>query len=168
VSSTDANEIVLPTTILLSEENVETPTLLDSGAGGVFLDQNYARKLKVKEIVLDKPIIARNVDGTLNKKGTIRTYVDLQFKIGEKQFKERFYITGLGKQKMILGLPWLKKHNPLVDWKNGTLTWQTNEFRNLPIRRLLLGRRKFEQEQLLEQRNETVTVKSLNTERSNL
>jgi len=30
---------------------------------------------------------------------------------------------------MILGLPWLKKHNPLVDWKNGTLTWQTNEFR---------------------------------------
>jgi hypothetical protein len=83
----------LPTTIQLSEENVETPTLLDSRAGGVFLDQNYARKLKVKEIVLDKPIIARNVDGTLNKKGTIRTYVDLQFKIGEKQFKERFYIT---------------------------------------------------------------------------
>jgi len=75
----------------------------------VFLDQNYARKLKVKEIVLDKPIIARNVDGTLNKKGTIRTYVDLQFKIGEKQFKERFYITGLGNRKMILGLPWLKK-----------------------------------------------------------
>jgi len=68
-------KIVLPTTILLSEENVETPTLLDSGAGGVFLDQNYARKLKVKEIALDKPIIARNVDGTLNKKGTIRTYV---------------------------------------------------------------------------------------------
>src|ERR1700735_1387522 len=112
VSSVDANEIILPTTIQLNNENVETPTLLDSGAGGIFLDQNYARKLKVKEIMLTTPIVARNVDGTPNKKGTIRSYVDLQFKIGDKSFYERFYITGLGKQKMILGLPWLKRNNP--------------------------------------------------------
>ena len=135
----------MPTSILLNEENVETQSLLDSGAGGIFLDQNYARKLKVKETTLDKPIIARNVDGTPNKRGTVKSYVNLQFKIGDKQFKERFYITGLGKQKMILGLPWLKKHNPSVDWKSGTLTWRTNEQQKLSIRRMLLGRKKWEQ-----------------------
>jgi hypothetical protein len=145
VSSVDANEIILPTTIQLNNENVETPTLLDSGAGGIFLDQNYARKLKVKEITLTTPIVARNVDGTPNKKGTIRSYVNLQFKIGDKSFYERFYITGLGKQKMILGLPWLKRHNPLVDWTKGTLTWQTDEPREFSIKKMLLGRKKYEE-----------------------
>jgi len=62
--------------------------------------------------------------------------------MGKEQFKERFYITGLGKQKMILGLPWLKKHNPLVNWKNGTLTWKTAPIcllKTEPVTRRLLS-----------------------------
>ena len=33
-------------------------------------------------------------------------------------------ITGLGKQKMILGFPWLQKHNPIINWQIGTFKWQ--------------------------------------------
>ena len=40
---------------------------------------------------------------------------------------ERFYITGLGNQKVILGLPWLRKHNPEIDWEKGTVTWRNLE-----------------------------------------
>ena len=32
-------------------------------------------------------------------------------------------VTGLGKQKILLGFPWLKKNNPLIDWKTGTFQW---------------------------------------------
>jgi hypothetical protein len=38
---------------------------------------------------------------------------------------ERFLITGLGNQKIILGLPWLREHNPEINWKEGTLQWRT-------------------------------------------
>ena len=38
---------------------------------------------------------------------------------------EWFYVTTLGDQNLILGLPWLEKHNPKIDWKEKTL-----EFRN--------------------------------------
>jgi hypothetical protein len=38
---------------------------------------------------------------------------------------ERFLITRLGNQKIILGLPWLRKHNPEINWKEGTLLWRT-------------------------------------------
>jgi hypothetical protein len=38
---------------------------------------------------------------------------------------ERFLITGLGNQKIILGLPWLQKHNSEINWKEGTLQWRT-------------------------------------------
>ena len=33
-------------------------------------------------------------------------------------------VTGLGKQKVILGFPWFKEMNPEINWKEGTLTWR--------------------------------------------
>ena len=102
-------------------ENVETQALIDCGAGGMFIDQNFAKKFKIKK--LETPIIAKNVDGTTNKKGTIKNYVDLEFKINSRKFTERFYVTGLGRQKMILGFTWLNKHNPTINWKTGEITW---------------------------------------------
>ena len=37
---------------------------------------------------------------------------------------ERFLVTGLGRQKIILGFPWLTKMNPIIDWQKGTLEWR--------------------------------------------
>ena len=73
---------------------------------------------------LEEPIKALNVDSTKNKKGTIKSYVDLEFQIGHKKFEEQFYVTGLGKQKIILGFPWLNKYNLIIDWKRGEIKWQ--------------------------------------------
>ena len=64
--------------------------MIDSGAQGTFLDQNHAKNFETK--LLDQPIIAKHVDGTINKKGTIKSYVDLEFKIGSKNFKECHWI----------------------------------------------------------------------------
>ena len=44
---------------------------------------------------------------------------DLEFNIGSKSFKEWIYITSLEKQMIILGFPWLSKHNPNIDWRTG-------------------------------------------------
>ena len=87
--------------------------MINCGAGGVFINQNCAKNFELKK--LDCPLIAKNVDGTINKKGMIKNYVDLEFEIDSRKFKEQFYVTGLGKQKIILGFPWLKKHNPTID-----------------------------------------------------
>ena len=61
------------TTISGTNETVETPTMIDCGAGGKFINQSYARHFEVKK--LDQPYRVHNVDGTENKKGTIRSYV---------------------------------------------------------------------------------------------
>ena len=107
------------------KETAETPALLDSGAGGIFIDQNHAWKMKYQLTELKTLVKAYNVDGTENKRGTIQSYVNLEFSLNGKNFKERFYVTGLGKQKIILGLPWLEEHNPEINWKTGKLKWQT-------------------------------------------
>jgi hypothetical protein len=64
------------------------------------------------------------VDGTENKRGTINAYVNLEFSLGEQKFKEQFYVTGLGKQKIILGFPWLHKYNLIINWKKGEVTFK--------------------------------------------
>jgi hypothetical protein len=64
------------------------------------------------------------VDGMQNKQGTINAYVNLEFKLGDQKFNERFYVTGLGKQRIILGFPWLHKYNLIIDWKKGKITFK--------------------------------------------
>jgi hypothetical protein len=97
---------------------------LDSGAGGKFIDQNYAKAKGLETEPLIRPIKVYNVDGTLNKRGTIRRYVDLKIEVHGWTRKERLLVTGLGKQKIILGFPWLRERNPIIDWKKGTLDWR--------------------------------------------
>ena len=77
---------------------------------------------------LEQPIRARNMDGTDNKQGTIQFYTDLNIRISDQTFLERFYITRLGNQKVILGLPWLRKHNPEIDWEKGMVAWRNQEW----------------------------------------
>jgi hypothetical protein len=122
------NSMNLPATISHNEkdETIETKPLLDCGAGGIFIDQNFAWKHGLWLTKLDNPIKARNVDGTENKQGTIHFYTNLRIKVGDRHFDERFYVTGLGNQKMILGYPWLQAHNPDIDWKTGKISWRNN------------------------------------------
>ena len=116
------NSFTIP--IKIKEKNVETETLIDSRAEGNFIDQNYARTLTLLLQNLTKPIPVLNVDGTLNKKGTIKHYVNLNLDIfGQKQMIH-LLVTGLGKQKMIPGFPWLQKHNPIINWQTRTFEWQ--------------------------------------------
>ena len=62
---------------------------------------------------LETPVKAYNVDGTKNKRGMIKSYINLKFSLNGKNFKEKFYVTRLGKQKIILEFPWLKEHKSI-------------------------------------------------------
>jgi hypothetical protein len=108
-------------------EIVEVKALVDSGAGGKFIDQNFAKSLKLKLKKLKKKLPVFNVDGTPNKLGTISYKTKLRLTIGDKRKDEILLVTGLGKQKIILGQPWLKKENPDINWRKGTLTWREEE-----------------------------------------
>ncbi len=56
---------------------VEVEAMLDCGAGGKFIDQNYARNMGFPQTKLEQPIKVRNVDGTLNKTGMITHQTEL-------------------------------------------------------------------------------------------
>jgi hypothetical protein len=120
IANISRNSISVPINIGSSKQTVKT--LIDSGAGGLFIDQNFAKNFDIN--YLEEPVKAYNVDRTENKWGTINAYVNLEFTLGEQKFKEQFYVTGLGKQRIILGFPWLHKYNPIIDWKKGEITFK--------------------------------------------
>ena len=68
-----------------SKETVETLGLLDSGVGGEFIDQNYAKKAGFKIKKLDEPLQALNVDVTKNKRGMITSFVELKAEINKNR-----------------------------------------------------------------------------------
>jgi hypothetical protein len=140
IANISRNSISVPINIGLSKQTVKT--LIDSGAGGLFIDQNYAKNFNIN--YMDEPVKAYNMDGTENKRGTINAYVNLEFSLGEWKFKEWFYVTGLGKQRVILGFPWLHKYNPIIDWKKGEVTFKP--FR-IDWRRLMEKGKRIRQEQ---------------------
>jgi hypothetical protein len=87
------------------KKEVETTALLNTGAGGKFIDQNFVWNQKIETKKLKYPIEVFNVDGTPNKWGTIMKYTWLDLTINRQTRTHNLLVTGLGKQKIILGYP---------------------------------------------------------------
>jgi len=97
------------------EEGVVTEALLDSGATGLVMSEEFAKRHKFKRTKLERPVYVRNVDSMLNYAGPIVDTVEVE--IFFKGHKERTSIDVIGGQKwsVILGMPWLGCHNPEID-----------------------------------------------------
>jgi hypothetical protein len=65
------------------------------------------------------PIPVFNVDGTPNEAGLITEVVDLVQRYKNHLERSLFTVTSLGRQNLILGLPWLQKHKPKINWVTG-------------------------------------------------
>ena len=93
--------------------------LLDCGASGLFIDTKFVEENKLTTRQLPRPVPVFNVDGTPNEAGYIKEVVELQ--VSYKGHRERaiLHVTNLGSSKIILGLPWLRQHNPSIDWTTG-------------------------------------------------
>ena len=111
----------IPISAKVGERTVETKALIDCGAQGCFLDQDFVKKHQIPTFPLSKPIPANNVDGTLNKKGDILEATWLEVNLKGRTERIRFLISGLGKDHLILGMTWLKRTNPDIDWNKGTV-----------------------------------------------
>ena len=60
-----------------------------------------------------------NVDGTPNEAGCISEVVELIIRYEKHSERALFAVTGLGRQNLILGITWLREHNPEIDWRTG-------------------------------------------------
>ena len=80
------NTLYVPLCTFTNAKTIKTQALINCRAGGMFINQNFAQNFKIHS--LNKLITTQNVNGTINKKGTIKSYVELEFKINSRKFRE--------------------------------------------------------------------------------
>jgi hypothetical protein len=105
-----------------SQSKADESALIDSGATDNFIDEDTWKRLGIGRKELARPVTVHNVDGTENKQGKITHYCWLRIVKGDKHMLQRFYITSLGKDRIILGYPFLYDFNPKINWKTGKVS----------------------------------------------
>jgi len=102
-----------------THEGVIIKALLDSGATGMFMDRQMAARHGFKLQKLERPLMVKNVDRTVNSGGAITHQVECN--VFYKGHIERMWmdVCDLGKTEVILGMPWLAAYNPEINWETG-------------------------------------------------
>ncbi|OCH84163.1 hypothetical protein OBBRIDRAFT_703583, partial [Obba rivulosa] len=102
---------------------VELKALINTGVQTNLIHPDIVKKYALPTVRLPSPIRARNVDGTLNQQGSISHRVEVIYRLKDLEIPTNFYVTGIGNEDLILGLPWLKRMNPKIDWETSSFTF---------------------------------------------
>jgi len=100
-----------------TQERITVEALLDSGATELVMSSEFAKKQWFKLKKLERPMNVRNINRSLNKEGPIEHTVEVN--ICYQGHRERTEIDVIRGQKLtvILGISWLARYNPEIDWK---------------------------------------------------
>jgi hypothetical protein len=110
-----------------SSNNPTTPfeALIDSGATDNFIDTTFLQHQGLPSIVKTKPEPFELLDGNAPSSGPITHKAQFDLSILNPDFlgmqECKFQVTKLGHFPVVLGLPWLSKVKPDIDWDNGKL-----------------------------------------------
>ena len=115
--------IMLPNHLKTTDtmEESSTEAMVDTGATGDFIDQDFVAQAKLPTCKLSQLILVYNVDRTLNKARSIHEAVDVIMTYNQHSEHILLAVTRLGKQSMILGFTWFDKHNPEIDFCTRTV-----------------------------------------------
>uniref|UniRef100_A0A0W0FB71 Reverse transcriptase-rnase h-integrase n=1 Tax=Moniliophthora roreri TaxID=221103 RepID=A0A0W0FB71_MONRR len=91
-----------------------------------------AKRLWLPRERLPESIQVFNIDGTPNKVAWITHSVTATYRFETKDLTDTFLLLGLRKEEVILGLPWLQKYNPDVNWKSGEVLFQPRQYIKIP------------------------------------
>ena len=111
------NHLVLPITIFVENERLDTYALLDSGASTSFINSSLVRKNQIPTVNKSVPRYLEVIDGRPISSGpVIKQTLPLVLSIYDHQEIIPFDVVSLGHYPVILGVSWLKLHNPSISW----------------------------------------------------
>ena len=127
-----------------ADQDFISKTLIDCRAQESFIDKKLALKKGIALTKLKTPVTPINVDGTENRSGKIEYVTWLNLHFDNIKMVTRLLVTDLGKEQIILGLPWLQEYNPIIDWTKGTIeipsSKPTRSFEKMILRSLKIAR----------------------------
>jgi len=102
-----------------NRKKLEVKALVDSGCIHTGIDKQLVKDKKIPTKHINFSFKVFNADGTKN--GEVTKVAPLEIKIDGHTEQLEAAVTNLDRTDMFLGHDWLVKHNPEVNWKNGTI-----------------------------------------------
>ena len=121
VSDTGESHFYIPIQLKGQDQVANYESMVDCGASTVFISERAVRDLNLQTEKFFRPIPLSNIDGTLNKAGELTDFVELELRIGDHAHPQIFAVTDIGDDDVIIGIDWLREHNPDIDWAKGSL-----------------------------------------------
>ncbi len=126
VEKTSSTSTLLPVRLRWSTHEHDCQALVDSGAEGNFMDHSLALKLRIPLRPLTHKIEVHALNGQDLPHISHDTGPVTLVTSGNHTERLSFYILDSPLAVIVLGHPWLIKHNPRIDWQRRTvLEWST-------------------------------------------
>ena len=100
-------------------KKLEVKALVDSECIYTRIDEQLVKDKRIQMKLINFSFEVFNTDGTKN--GEVTKVVPLEIEINKHKETLEVAVTDLNGTDMFLGHDWLVKHNPEVNWGNGTI-----------------------------------------------
>ncbi len=94
--------------------------MIDSGSQSSLVSEGFVLKHQLTCAPLRPAIPIQGLDGEPLSKGSISHVVVLNVKLGDHSEFKTFGIVKMP-WDLLLGIDWLQKHNPVINWKSGSI-----------------------------------------------
>ncbi len=95
--------------------------MLDCGASCCFINPRFVGEQNLLQIKKKHSLRLRTVDNSEVKSGLMTHEVHLRIFLGDHEEVLNFDVADIGDDNLILGLNWLRKHNPTIDWHQSSV-----------------------------------------------
>ncbi|KAK3523069.1 hypothetical protein QTP86_012643 [Hemibagrus guttatus] len=115
--------LLVPVSLQVSDHSVSTSALIDSGAAVNLIDGALVEKLGIPTFPCVPPLKITAIDSQPIGEGYLKSQTELlEFRVGLFH-RERLasYVTSSSVNPVILGFPWLRRHDPQISWRSGEL-----------------------------------------------
>jgi len=105
-----------------------TTALVDSGASESFIDKAYAEanRIPMQQKAMLRPVLT--VDGSDVTGRPVTHDAQIHPTINHCEEDIQLHCITIGNALIILGLPWLKLHDPVIGWKNHTVKFHSDHY----------------------------------------
>ena len=99
--------------------------MVDSGATEDFINSEVYEKYGIKMVKTKNPREIYLADGKPSAMGPVTHLTEVPMDISNHRELATFQVANLQHHEVILGMPWLREHNPTIDWREKKITFNS-------------------------------------------
>jgi len=118
----DNDHIMVKIQLHGEKESVTINDMIDSRATEDFIERAVCNKHGIKMIKAKKPPEIYLADGKPGAMGPVTHMTKVPMDISSHRELATFQVANLQNHEVILGMPWLREHNPTFNWNDKRIT----------------------------------------------